>query len=203
MIFKPKMNKTLPILCALLLCGCSSLSPSKEYSFASGTYLMELKWKDREPYWAEVLIENRSGDLEFISPNNGEIIMSGMIEDNKFLASIYQRVTYVAYRGKLTADNHIEGNISGRIVAETHRAYPADFKKSDTILNDGKFKIVPYKTRSSKEVFNFLPIIDGDDFFVPRMYDPRTYSFILMPKGKLFDFTDVGPQAFWNDNQLV
>jgi biopolymer transport protein ExbD len=185
------MKKLLPILCTLLLVGCSSITPKKEYSFASGMYLLELSWENRENYSFEALIDNKSGDLEFISPYNGEVVMSGLIEDNKFLASIYQRVTYVAYRGILTADNHIEGKISGRVLADPNRAYPSNFKKPATILNDGKFKIVPYKPKSSKAIFDFLPSINASNFFIPRVYDPRTYAFILMPKLKLFDFREM------------
>ena len=181
-------RKMFTILFAMLLVGCSSIAPTKEYVFASGGYLLELGWETGENYSVEALIDNKSGNLEFISPYNGKIIMSGIIEGNKFLASIYRSGTYVSYRGVLTSDNHIQGRISGRVLAGPNRACPTDVKRSDTIPNNGKFRIVPHNLKKSKAILGFLPTIGAPESFVPRLYDPRTYSFILMPGARLFDF---------------
>ena len=79
------MRKNLLILCTLFIWGLATIGVSKEYYFKNGRYLLETQWDKGKIYKFYVLIENNGGDLEFIDPYNGSIIMGGAVEDNKFI----------------------------------------------------------------------------------------------------------------------
>ena len=178
------------LLLLVLLSGCSGIQNEEKYTFSTGRYILELDWQDRPAYRIDTFIDNSSGVLNFLSPYNDKTYISGIVENSRFTASVHDNDTNVLYRGELTSDNHIDGKMSGRIYKYDTRAHAAG-APVETVPGNGTFRIYPYNVKSIRETMSFLPTVTAPKYFLPRLYDPRTYAFILDSDGNPGDFKDL------------
>ena len=179
------------ILLLMLIVPIGGCAPAHLYSLKPGRYILKVKWGKLKPVNLDIQITENAGHLKFLDSFSGSILATGERYNNTITFGNQQEVTYTHFKGELTADNHIEGSVQGRIVVAGSKAYKLPIKKGDTSLQYGTFSITPYKFTRSASVSDFFMKTDAPPKFNFTLIDPRAVNIIVGNDGKLYEFSNI------------